>query len=115
MDPFEMSLNEYQEKASKTDLSPGTLTPPWLYYVLGLAGEAGEVANKVKKVFRDNNGIATKKFVEEVAGELGDVLWYLATLAGVLGMSLNEVAEMNLDKLASRYDAGTIHGDGDAR
>lgn len=84
------------------------------YTALGLCGEAGEVAEKVKKAIRgDHDWDATK--LQEVKGELGDVLWYLAMLATELGFSLDDVAESNLDKLFDRNQRGVIKGDGDAR
>jgi NTP pyrophosphatase (non-canonical NTP hydrolase) len=76
-----------------------------------LAGEAGEVANQVKKILRDNAGELTAERRAKIVDELGDVLWYAAALASDIGISLEEVAALNLAKLAKRFEAGTIQGD----
>ena len=92
------------------------VSPPNYYYpALGLAGEAGEIANKVKKIMRDDNCILTDEKKEDLIGELGDVLWYLAALATELGIDLGEVAEKNIEKLFSRKERGKLGGSGDAR
>lgn len=85
------------------------------YLTLGLAGEAGEVANKVKKVYRDGGGTLTPERTAAIADELGDVLWYVAMLCTELGLSLDDVMQANVDKLASRDARGAIGGDGDTR
>lgn len=108
-----MTLNEYQEKALQTAIYPPEHAI--VYPTLGLTGEAGEVADKVKKTIRDFNGTFSSGRRLEIAMELGDVLWYAATLARDLGFSLDEVAGMNIDKLASRAHRGKIHGEGDNR
>jgi NTP pyrophosphatase (non-canonical NTP hydrolase) len=82
---------------------------------LGLTGEAGEVADKVKKVLRDRDGVFDLERREAIKLELGDVLWYVAQLSSELGFELNEVAEANLNKLASRAKRGQIKGSGDER
>ena len=108
-----MTLREYQKKAQETAQYPGkglNLTYP----VLGLCGEAGEVADKVKKVMRDNNGSLDGKR-GCIAYELGDVLWYVTDLAVELGYSLEDVARMNIEKLSSRKARGVIGGSGDDR
>lgn len=111
----ELTLNEYQKQAASTALYPGTGEILGLSYTtLGLAGEAGEVANKVKKVIRGDK-ILDIQAKEQVAKELGGVLWYLAATASELGMSLEEVGAMNLCQLASRQARGSIRGDGDDR
>lgn len=86
-----------------------------IYPTLGLTGEAGEVADKVKKVLRDNHGIFTEEKRKEIAKELGDVAWYLAVCANDLGYTLEEICQMNYDKLKSRQQRGVIHGSGDNR
>jgi NTP pyrophosphatase (non-canonical NTP hydrolase) len=80
-----------------------------------MVGEAGEVADKVKKVIRDDHGIMTDEKKLEIAKELGDVLWYLAQLSTELGFALDKVAEMNIEKLYSRKERGVISGSGDNR
>ena len=111
-----LSLNEYQNEAMRTAIYPrfrdGTIP---LYPVLGLTGEAGEVAEKVKKILRDKNGFATEEDKQEIAKELGDVLWYIANLAKDLNYSLEDIGQMNLDKLNDRKDRGALGGSGDNR
>ncbi len=85
------------------------------YTALGLAGEAGEFANKIKKLFRDNEGSLDEDNRVELALELGGALWYVAANAKELGYTLSEIAEMNRVQLASRKNSGTIHGSGDNR
>lgn len=80
-----------------------------------MTGEAGEVSEKVKKILRDKNGQATDADRLEIAKELGDVLWYINVLSVRLGFSLEEVAQMNLDKVLSRKARGVTHGSGDNR
>lgn len=86
-----------------------------LHWVLGINGEAGEVAEKVKKIIRDKNGKMTKQDKQELAKEIGDVLWYLAVFAHDLGFSLEDIAQQNLDKLKSRKARGVLGGAGDNR
>ena len=86
-----------------------------IYPTLGLTGEAGEVADKVKKVIRDREGVFDADTREAIKLELGDVLWYVAQLASELGYDLNEVADANLQKLSSRAARGRIGGSGDQR
>ena len=86
-----------------------------LYPTLGLTNEAGEVAGKVKKIFRDKGGVIGDEDRAALKSELGDVLWYLAQICTDLDLSLEEVAEENLRKLARRQQAGTRHGEGDNR
>ncbi len=108
-----MTLNQYQHGALETAVYPEDKRI--IYPTLGLVGESGEVAEKVKKVYRDNKSEFTTERKEAIALEIGDVLWYCATLANDLGYSLEEVAQMNLDKLHSRKERGRIAGDGDFR
>ena len=103
-----MELDEYQKRAEKFAVYPDNFKV--IYPSLGLVGEAGEVAEKVKKWLRD--GAIDK---EEVAKELGDVMWYMAALARDLGYPLSDIAQMNLDKLTSRKKRGKIRGSGDNR
>ena len=86
-----------------------------VYPTLGLTNEAGEVAGKVKKIFRDKDGVITEEDREALKQELGDVLWYLTQICTDLGLSLEEVAEANIAKLFSRLERDQIQGDGDNR
>lgn len=116
-----MELNEYQKLALQTAVYPAEYKI--LYPALGMNGEAGEVADKVKKVIRDTivlkdcNGtiVLPKDKSIELAKEVGGVLWYCATLAKDLGFSLEEIAQMNVDKLQSRQNRGKLGGSGDNR
>ena len=110
-----MDFKEYQEKSKRTDRGPVITDGNIVYYVLGLADESGEVAGKIKKLYRDYDGKLTEEYKKEIAKELGDVMWYLAQLCSKLGLSMEEVAQMNIDKLASRLERGHIHGNGDNR
>jgi len=109
-----MNFTVYQKRARKTAVYPN-LGNNFVYPTLGLTGEAGEVAEKIKKVLRDKNGLIDKNARRELKKELGDVLWYLANLATEIGLSLEEIARANLKKLASRKKRGKIHGSGDNR
>lgn len=109
-----MDFKEYQEKSKKTALYPN-VGDNFIYPTLGLSGEAGEVAEKIKKVIRDKNGIIDEETKELIKKELGDVLWYVSQLATELSLSLDDVAEKNIKKLASRMERGKLHGDGDNR
>ncbi len=109
-----MDLNYYQNEARKTALYPDVGKNP-IYPTLGLNGEAGEVADKVKKVLRDKKGIFDDQTIYDIKLELGDVLWYVAQLSSELGLKLDEVAGSNLKKLASRSERGKISGEGDFR
>lgn len=106
-----MEINTYQEKANKTAIYNDKL----IYPTLGLAGEAGEIANKVKKILRDNNGEVNKETRESLIAELGDVLWYLAAIATDLNTGLDEIAKRNILKLQSRSERNKIGGSGDNR
>ncbi len=88
---------------------------PIVYPTLGLANEAGEVAGKVKKIFRDKGGEISEADRQALKQELGDVLWYLAQICTELNLTLEEVAEANLEKLFSRLERNQIRGDGDNR
>ena len=109
-----MELNEYQTKALGTAVYKNW-DQQLVCTTLGLSGEAGEVAEKVKKLIRDQDSVVTEEFKEGVKKELGDVLWYLSTLSHTLGFTLEEVANLNLEKLASRKTRGVLHGNGDHR
>jgi NTP pyrophosphatase (non-canonical NTP hydrolase) len=109
-----MNFKDYQSKSRKT----AAYTPighPVIYPTLGLVNEAGEVAGKIKKVFRDKNGEISEETREALKAELGDVLWYIAQVATELNLSLDEIAEYNIAKLYDRLERGQIQGDGDNR
>lgn len=109
-----MEFNEYQQESRKTAVYP-VIGQGFVYPALGLAGESGEVVEKIKKIFRDQQGTVGAEQRQAVAKELGDVLWYLAQLATELDLELNQVAQDNLDKLLSRQQRGQLHGSGDER
>lgn len=110
-----MEMNDYQVKAHGTSLATKIGDTTYLYPVLGLVNEAGEVAGKIKKVFRDNNGVITPEVDEVLDGELGDVLWYLSELCTQLGKSLDVIAFKNIAKLEDRKKRNMIQGSGDNR
>jgi len=115
---FKMDFNHYQRECRKTDVGTAAqdcLSPGWLYYVLGIAGESGELLEKVKKLFRDKNGIVDDEFKDMIIKEMGDVQWYMARFADQFGIDFNTIAETNVKKLASRKARGKIHGEGDER
>jgi len=109
-----MDFNEYQVRSRKTAKYP-PIGHPVIYPTLGLVNEAGEVAGKIKKVFRDKGGEISEDTRQALKAELGDVLWYLAQVTTELGLSLGEVAEANIVKLFDRLERGKIGGDGDIR
>lgn len=109
-----MDLNKYQTEALKTAVYPN-MGSNFPYPALGLAGEAGEVADKLKKVIRDNDGVLTDPVRDAVAKEIGDVMWYVAVLAYELDYDLETIAQNNLAKLASRQERGVLTGSGDNR
>jgi NTP pyrophosphatase (non-canonical NTP hydrolase) len=109
-----MNFSDYQTKSRKTAIYP-SIGHPVVYPTLGLTNEAGEVAGKIKKIFRDKAGEFNPAEREALKGELGDVLWYLAQVCTELEISLDEVAEHNLEKLFSRQERGKIGGEGDNR
>ena len=108
-----MTFNEYQTNAVKTAIY-GTGNKV-IYPTLGLCGEAGEVAEKIKKILRDKNGAFSPEDVIEIRKELGDVLWYIANIANDLDISLEGIAHANIEKLESRRQRNMIHGEGDNR
>jgi len=109
-----MEFNEYQKLAKQTNISP-MIRDSFVYPTLGLVSEAGEVAGKVKKIYRDNDGVLDNERKEMLKKEIGDVLWYTAQLCTDLDLSLDDVAKANIDWLAGRKERGTIKGDGDNR
>jgi len=109
-----IGFQEYQEKARSTAIYPD-LNRNFTYPTLGLSGEAGEVAEKVKKILRDKKGTPTDEDREEIAKELGDVLWYVANVACEFDLHLGDIAQGNINKLASRQNRGKLNGSGDNR
>lgn len=109
-----LGLNSYQRAAARTG-GAIAVDHPIVYPTLGLTNEAGEVAGKVKKIFRDRGGVVTDADREALKFELGDVLWYLAELCTQLGIDLEDVAAANLNKIQGRVARGTMSGDGDYR
>jgi NTP pyrophosphatase (non-canonical NTP hydrolase) len=109
-----MNFSEYQKLSRRTAGYP-SIGHPVIYPTLGLANEAGEVAGKVKKIFRDKGGVIGEAERGALSAELGDVLWYIAQVCTELEISMNDVAEANLAKLLDRQQRGKIKGDGDNR
>ena len=106
-------LDMYQKVALTTAIYPREQAI--IYPTLGLTGEAGEVANKVKKIIRDGSDSKDEKLVSEIKAEIGDCLWYIAVLANDFDIKLSDIASANIEKLATRKSKGTIHGSGDNR
>ena len=109
-----MNFNEYQTKSRKTAKYPA-IGHPVIYPTLGLVNEAGEVAGKIKKVFRDKRGEISEETRSALKAELGDVLWYIAQVCTELDLTLDEVAQYNIEKLYDRLERGKIRGEGDNR
>lgn len=108
-----MELNDYQKAALSTAIYPNDNNISYL--ALAICGEAGELADKVKKVIRDKQGQFYIPDLTAIAMELGDILWYAANLAKVLGYDLSDIAQLNIEKINGRVERGTIHGSGDNR
>ena len=109
-----MDFNDYQSKSRRTAKYPA-IGHPVIYPALGLVNEAGEVAGKIKKVFRDKDGQINEETRQALKAELGDVLWYIAQVATELNLSMDEIAEYNIAKLYDRLERGMIRGEGDNR
>ncbi len=110
-----LTFDEYQKVARKTAVYSGDEMLDLCHWALGVVGEGGEIAEKVKRLIRDHNATITDDQKKEIAKEIGDVLWYLAALADSLGYSLDELAQMNVEKLRSRLERGVVSGSGDNR
>ena len=115
----QMDFNEYQRMALATDLFGGKpqpiVSPAFLEKLLGLVGETGEVAEKIKKIIRDKKGVSTPEDHQDMVKELGDILWYLAAVSSYLGIELQDIADLNIEKLADRQRRGALGGSGDNR
>lgn len=109
-----MDFNDYQTAARETAQYPN-MGRNFYYPTLGLAGESGEVAEKIKKLMRDHDGVLTPERRDALKKELGDVLWYVAALCSELGLQMGDVAEHNVAKLRDRKNRGAIQGSGDNR
>lgn len=109
-----MTFEEYQKFTETTIVFP-RVKERLIYLTLGLAGESGEVAEKVKKILRDKNGEMSEETKKDLIKEVGDVLWYISELSRELGFKLEDVAKINMEKLQSRKDRNQLHGDGDNR
>ena len=110
-----MDFKTYQTHAFTTAVYPNRGQGNWTYAALGLAGETGEVCEKLKKAIRDDGGRVSDERRTALQKEIGDVLWYVASLCTELGLDLDQVATLNLEKLAARKSANRLHGDGDNR
>ncbi len=109
-----MEFNDYQKKAWETAIYPNkgsNIT----YLALGLAGETGEICEKIKKIIRDDGGKVSNEKKELLKKEMGDVFWYLASLGVELGLHLDDIAQANIDKLQDRKNRDKLHGSGDER
>lgn len=113
-----MDFDTYQIETRKKAVYP-EVGNNFVFPTLGLVGEAGEIAEKIKKLIRDKQSATPDTIVQadrdEITKELGDVLWYLSQLASEFKVNLSDVASQNLDKIASRHARGVVHGDGDNR
>jgi NTP pyrophosphatase (non-canonical NTP hydrolase) len=109
-----MDFNEYQKWARTTAQYPD-IGKNLIYPILGLCGETGEIAEKIKKVIRNDGGVMTPEKRTELAKELGDVVWYVATIASELGITFDDVIRLNKEKLESRKVRDAIKSTGDNR
>ena len=113
-----MEFNEYQKQSRKSARYPGA-GHNFVYPALGLAGETGEVIEKIKKLLRNDEVLTADQISPdkktELEKEMGDVIWYLAQLTTELGLELDVIAERNIEKITSRMDRGVLHGEGDER
>ncbi len=108
-----MTTKDYQNIIAETAVFPKEIG--LTYCTMGLCGEAGEVAEKMKKLFRDEGGVVSPQFRYDIRKELGDVMWYVTALSNELGFTLEEVMEYNYNKLMLRRATNTLHGSGDNR
>lgn len=108
-----MNFSDYQKQSRQTAIYPD-LGNNFVYPTVGLSGEAGEVANKIKKLLREDY-LLTDEYRKELGKEIGDVLWYLSQLCSELKLSLDAIAKENIKKLLKRVKDDKIHGSGDNR
>lgn len=106
-----MDFKHYQNQAKQTAIYKDKL----VYPALGLMGEAGEVANKIKKILRDNQGNLSQEIRSSILQELGDVLWYISAICTDLDAEMEDIAQKNIEKLFARKEKNTITGSGDNR
>jgi len=109
-----VNFREYQKKSRETAVYQN-LGKNYIYPLLGLAGETGEVVEKFKKLLRNNDGVIDKEFIESIKKELGDVLWYISQISTELDIELDDIAETNIKKLKSRMERNVIKSYGDDR
>ncbi|MCB1714261.1 MAG: nucleoside triphosphate pyrophosphohydrolase family protein [Candidatus Competibacteraceae bacterium] len=110
-----MTFDEYQEQAHATSFNTEIGDDTLLYPVLGLLGEAGEIANKAKKIYRDNSGYWNNQDIDKILDEVADCCWYIAEICTQVGVSFDDIMKANLRKLADRAERGVIGGNGDNR
>ena len=110
-----MTFDDYQKHALTTAIYNGDKMLDLCHWALGLSGESGEIAEKLKKIIRDQNADPSKIDRDDIKKELGDILWYITALAHELDINLNDVAKANVEKLASRLQRGVVTGSGDNR
>lgn len=110
-----MDISDYQALAHETSHNVRIGDDALLYPILGLLGESGELANKVKKIYRDDVGVLSDVRRDEIADELSDCLWYIAEIATQLKLDLTDIAGANIAKLFDRAKRGVIGGNGDER
>lgn len=111
-----MDFDEYEKLAARTGVFEGKLAEnPLMYLGLGVTSEAGEVADKIKKIMRNDQGVISEEKRQALKSELGDVLWYLSQIAKHLSIPFSEVAQANIDKLADRAKRNVISSTGDNR
>lgn len=110
-----MTLDEYQQLALQTALNHPEDLMDKTIWVMGIAGEAGEVVEKWKKIVAYKDGVITDEDKKELQKEMGDVVWYISVLANSLGLTFEEVMQLNVDKLRDRMERGVTKGQGDNR
>lgn len=115
-----MQFKDYQKQSIKTDLFTkpteiNLLSVGFLEKILGIAGESGELTDKIKKILRDKNGEVSIEDKDDITKELGDILWYVSAVSYYLDIPLEHVAQANIDKLSNRKERGVLKGEGDNR